>query len=62
MIRFIISGKITKLFFFQTSRIQRSPLKAALPKMQNKQDEMAASIGDFAPEEEALKTAGSNSE
>jgi hypothetical protein len=36
--------------------------QSALPKMQNKQDELAASIGDLAPEEEALKMAGSNSE
>ena len=36
--------------------------QGALPKMQNKQDELAASIGDLAPEEEALKMAGSNSE
>ena len=30
--------------------------ESALPKMQNKQDELASSIGDLAPEEEALKT------
>ena len=33
-----------------------------LPTMQNKQDELAASIGALAPEEEALKTAVTNSE
>ena len=30
--------------------------QSALPKMQNKQDELAASIGDLAPKEEALDT------
>ena len=36
--------------------------ESALPTMQNKPDELAASIGDFAPAEDALKMAGSNSE